>query len=351
MSGMSKMVTVSSVQKTDITKIEGNLNLTERKKVINMIIYLATNKVNGMQYIGQTKQNLKARANSHINDAKRKKSNTVFAKAIREYGAQNIIFDKIDGAKTEEELTEKEKYWVEKLNTKYPNGYNLQEISNNRYRRLSLPENIFQYDGVWFASIAEWSRYHKISVHIVRYRLKKGMTLQQIKETPVRPSKIAVDVGFRKFESWREACRYFNLCSKVVYARTKSGWTTREALGIDKRKETKGELIIRKKSFWKIQKNGKTYYGKKEIAQAFGIHKACLQSRLARGMPLEKAVIKNNPYEIIIEGVTYSSIAELAKQKNISARSVYDRLSRGFNLEMAVKRTIETEKAKQLLTQ
>ena len=316
-----------------------------------MIIYLATNTVNGMQYVGQTKQNLSIRAAQHRQAAKRKCSPLSLACAIKEFGSDKIVFEQIDSACTEEDLTRKEAFWIERLNTKSPRGYNLQKMGKQRYESIHLPEKIFEFEGKWFASIAQWARYYDVPVHVVRGRLKSGMTLEQIRSTPVKAAKITVNVGFASFESWKAACDHFGICNKVVRARIKSGWTTREALGIDPRNETKGDLIRRKKSVWKIKKDGVTYYGKAEIAKAFGIEKACLQSRLMRGVPLEKAVMQNKPYEIEFDGAVYASIAALAKQKRIAPSSIYDRVNRGVSLGRAIKMAIKMKNAKNKLAQ
>ena len=45
--------------------------------------------------------------------------------AIRKYGKDNFEYEQIDSANTVEELTEKEDYWIIKLNTLTPNGYNM----------------------------------------------------------------------------------------------------------------------------------------------------------------------------------------------------------------------------------
>ena len=50
-----------------------------------MIIYLATNKINGKRYVGLTKRSLKARWNQHVNIAN-KEAKTYFHKAIAKYG-------------------------------------------------------------------------------------------------------------------------------------------------------------------------------------------------------------------------------------------------------------------------
>jgi len=84
-----------------------------------MIIYKITNKINGMTYVGQTKNTIDDRVACHLGNF------TYLGKALRKYGLQSFDISVIDFAKTREELSEKEKYWIKILNCKAPGGYNL----------------------------------------------------------------------------------------------------------------------------------------------------------------------------------------------------------------------------------
>lgn len=88
-----------------------------------MIIYKITNKQNGKIYIGQTIGTLKDRWNRHQNDALNNILDTHFARAIRYYGPEAFTTEIIDTAETQEELTEKEYYWIHYYNA-LENGYN-----------------------------------------------------------------------------------------------------------------------------------------------------------------------------------------------------------------------------------
>lgn len=88
----------------------------------DMKIYVITNKVNGKQYVGQTKNKLSERLKRHIADAK-KHDDLYFHRAILKYGEENFLIEEIDTAETREELNKKEIYWIGKLDT-YKNGYN-----------------------------------------------------------------------------------------------------------------------------------------------------------------------------------------------------------------------------------
>ena len=86
-------------------------------------IYKITNKVNGKVYIGQTIRPVEYRFNRHINDAMHNILDTHFARAIRKYGPYNWQLDVIDGAETQEELNQKEQYWIRYYNS-VEEGYN-----------------------------------------------------------------------------------------------------------------------------------------------------------------------------------------------------------------------------------
>ena len=86
-------------------------------------IYLRTNLVNGKQYVGQTVDFTKREnewncdkalyAGSYINNAREK------------YGTENWTVEVLRECETQDELNEWEIYYIKKLNTKRPVGYNL----------------------------------------------------------------------------------------------------------------------------------------------------------------------------------------------------------------------------------
>lgn len=86
-----------------------------------MVIYKVTNLVNGKIYIGQTiDRNPIRRWWKHCNDYK-----TLFDKVIKKYGKDNFKFEVIDSAENQDELNDKERYWISFYDCIAPNGYNL----------------------------------------------------------------------------------------------------------------------------------------------------------------------------------------------------------------------------------
>jgi len=91
-----------------------------------MVIYKATNIINNKLYIGKTIYTMDIRKKKHLSSVNtKKKLNYHFYNAIRKYGKENFKWEVIDVANTEQELNEKEKYWIKELNAVSPNGYNL----------------------------------------------------------------------------------------------------------------------------------------------------------------------------------------------------------------------------------
>jgi group I intron endonuclease len=89
-----------------------------------MIIYKATNVVNGKLYIGMTIKTIHERRKQHFRNAKRTK--TLFAHALRKYGEDGFEWEVIDTAETHEKLQEKEIHWIKYYNsTNQDVGYNL----------------------------------------------------------------------------------------------------------------------------------------------------------------------------------------------------------------------------------
>jgi group I intron endonuclease len=86
-----------------------------------MIVYKATNRINGKIYVGKTAHTLQERIAGHLRASRL----SYFHKAIKKYGITSFDFSVIDTAEDESVLNQKEKYWIAYLNCKVPNGYNL----------------------------------------------------------------------------------------------------------------------------------------------------------------------------------------------------------------------------------
>jgi len=79
----------------------------------------------GKSYIGKTIRDVKTRLNEHIKQAEEGSIYT-FHVAIRKYGIENFTSIILEDSILEEELNEREKYWIKYYDT-YKNGYNMSE--------------------------------------------------------------------------------------------------------------------------------------------------------------------------------------------------------------------------------
>lgn len=92
-----------------------------------MIIYRATNKVNGKAYIGQTVRTLEQRKVQHL----KSKNCRAFNHALQKYGSENFEWDVLYTAPDLETLNFMEDYYITKHNTLGPDGYNLMAGGKN----------------------------------------------------------------------------------------------------------------------------------------------------------------------------------------------------------------------------
>ena len=108
-----------------------------------MWIYKITNIQNNKVYIGQTIRPIEQRFHRHLNDALNNILDTHFARAIRKYGKDNFIIEEIDTAKTQDELNQKEQYWIQYYNS-VEEGYNetdaISKYGGNTYQSKTEEE-------------------------------------------------------------------------------------------------------------------------------------------------------------------------------------------------------------------
>lgn len=86
-------------------------------------IYVITNLINQKRYVGKTTKTIEQRWKAHIADSKRDNiKNRPLYKAFAKYGINNFIIQELEHCSAEE-ASDKEQYWINKLDT-YHNGYN-----------------------------------------------------------------------------------------------------------------------------------------------------------------------------------------------------------------------------------
>lgn len=91
------------------------------------IIYRITNSETGMEYVGQTVQTLRARWVEHMSHARQGKSKSYMSRVLRKYSSESFKVESLHECESQEEMDFVEVFYIQILNTKAPNGYNLAE--------------------------------------------------------------------------------------------------------------------------------------------------------------------------------------------------------------------------------
>lgn len=87
-------------------------------------IYVITNDVNGKQYVGKTNFSIEKRFKEHLRDRnKRQCEKRPLYNAMNKYGIEHFHIEELEECSAEES-SEREEYWISKLNTCSHNGYN-----------------------------------------------------------------------------------------------------------------------------------------------------------------------------------------------------------------------------------
>lgn len=101
-------------------------------------VYIVTNKANGKQYVGITK-NVKRRWHQHLSA---NGSAPALHAAIKKYGSEGFIFSHICDAFDFEAACDIEKTLIQQHNTKSPNGYNLTDGGEGVVGRPATQEEV-----------------------------------------------------------------------------------------------------------------------------------------------------------------------------------------------------------------
>ena len=106
-------------------------------------IYVITNLINQKQYVGKTSYSIEKRWKEHCYDSKKNDVNKhrPLYNAIQKYGVENFSISLLEDNIQDNEINEREKFWISKLNTYYQ-GYNatLGGDGQNRIDRIKLKE-------------------------------------------------------------------------------------------------------------------------------------------------------------------------------------------------------------------
>lgn len=206
-------------------------------------IYKITNIINEKIYIGQTVETILERWTRHWQDAYAHRSDTLFARAIRKYGKENFIQEEIEFVENENDLNDKEIFWISKLHSTAKDGnYNTSDGGSN--------SNTYKYKT-------------EEEMEIIKDKIRKT------KLGGKNPNASAIDVkDFIEdkeyhFNSMSECVEFFNFPNKDLITHRCSGKTT---------------SLYKKRYFFKY--STETEYKFKTIGGSFNRSARCIASNL-----------------------------------------------------------------------
>ncbi|GJQ43816.1 MAG: hypothetical protein JETCAE03_33140 [Ignavibacteriaceae bacterium] len=145
-----------------------------------MQIYKITNTISGKFYIGLDTKSRKEYLGSGI----------YIKRAIDKYGIENFKKEILEECETKEELCEREKFWIKKLNSKVPNGYNIADGGHGNNGKIFKGKNNPMY------------KKSLLSVWIKKYGLKKALEKERERNKK-----------HGKHQKNKEECKY---CHKIM---------------------------------------------------------------------------------------------------------------------------------------
>ncbi len=330
-----------------------------------MIVYLATNTVNGMQYVGAT-INFEKRVREHIRAAERNKGTKgSLAEAIKKFGKDVFDFAKIDQAKSLRSLSKKEARWISKMKTLAPEGYNLTPGGYSPEPREVRPIKV---GGIVYPSFAEAVRqlqpmplqgaagghpdYRPIGEKAVKERIDSGWTIEQAfgVDTPPayregvkytnnggpRQGGNGWQVDGKRFCSIQHIADHYGVLLYRTKARLQRGWTIEQAIGLEPRNH-KNAIYI------EVTVEGRTFPNIKAAADFYGVKEGTANGRLRRlgwtpeeafGV-VEKKVFRKNYKPITVAGVTFETNAAAARFYGLTVNAWFMRLHSGCTPEQA----------------
>ena len=126
-----------------------------------MEIYLITDLTNSKQYVGQTVYTKDERWRGHLY------GDLYIDRAIKKHKPENFEVKTLEFVDKEELLNEREKYWIQELNTLIPNGYNILP-GGNCYAGVSVTDDIEKMFYKMYYPSSNLNKNKRIKMYIFR---------------------------------------------------------------------------------------------------------------------------------------------------------------------------------------
>lgn len=282
-------------------------------------IYLITNKYNEKKYVGITIGDIKERFNSHLYDASKKSNKESLEYAIWVYGSSNFTYKKLKEVNVNR-LGTLERYYIKKLNTKKPSGYNINSGGAGIFGGIKYKIPIILDDQIFF-SLSDVARFLNVRVATISARIRQGWKIKDAIKKKIRLIK-KIKFNNIEYESKNHAARAFGLSISTVRGRLDSGWTIKKAFTtkIKKRKNT---------NLLPFNYKGKKFKTFSTLAKAVGLKPATLIARLRNGKKIHEALkTKVKSKKIRINGQEFKNFKEATKYFKIDYNLALQRINR-----------------------
>ena len=190
-------------------------------------------------------------------------------------------------------------------------------------------------------NIAEAARAFGIEHERITARLKQGWTPRQavgVESSPNAPS-LNWTLNGVVYQSRVQVAKAFGLSSDVIRYRIEKGWTPEQIVGLAPEPEKDLSKVTGKAKPTTV--DGRMFDSLKQAVQYYGVKYGAAKQRLGQyGWSLQEALeLKEREQpgtKIAVEGVEYPSISAAALAYEISASGLCNRLRKGYTPEQAV---------------
>jgi hypothetical protein len=224
-----------------------------------------------------------------------------------------------------------ERFYIKKLETKIPNGYNINSGGAGVFGGINYKIPIIIEDEIFF-SLSDVARYLGVNVATISARIRSGWSIKSAITKKIRSIK-KIKFNSIEYDSINHAARALGLKVSTVTGRIKAGWTLDKAL--KKKVKNKKNIDILPYYF-----NKKKFDNFADLARSVGIKPSTFTARLRAGIRINKALeIEVKSKKIVIDGKEFKNFKEATKHFNVDYNLALQRINRD---KFSIKKALET---------
>ncbi len=295
------------------------------------IVYLVEHAADARKYVGVTMGAANERWHQHVQKALEgtRHHHAGLHYAIKLYGAENFKVLVIAKAKNDSELQSLEIKHIEKFSSRAPGGFNLNAGGSGT--RTTGRSIIVQ--GRRYKSYMDACRAFQIPWHVASGRISLGWTPEQVfgleeREGKVQPKQI--EIAGRRFSSLAQAAIANGVEPGLFTARLRRGLSVFQAIGIEPPPHSKGQPRS-------VEIDGRRFSSLTQAATARGINPKIFGQRLRSGWSVNQALgIEARSAEVTVNGKKFKSLSQAARYHGIAIATFFSRRRQGWTLEQAL---------------